>query len=199
MKDWRGNYRSIFTTLGASNHSDDERETNDYYATDPYAIDCLLSEVDLPGTILEPACGEGHMSIRLEQLGHKVISTDKVDRGYGSVKDFFSYTKTPNGVRSIVTNPPYRYATEFVLHGLDIIPYGGVMAMLLKTTFLEGQGRHKSIFSKTPPLWVLQFVKRIVCAKNGDFQSISSSAASYAWFVWVKGVNDTTKIKWINK
>ena len=42
-KDWTGNGKSIFTTLGASNHTDKERETNDYYATDPIAIDALLS------------------------------------------------------------------------------------------------------------------------------------------------------------
>ena len=33
-KDWTGNYNSIFKTLGASNHTDKEREVNDYYATD---------------------------------------------------------------------------------------------------------------------------------------------------------------------
>lgn len=42
-KDWTGNGKSIFTTLGASNHTDKEREINDYYATDPIAIDALLS------------------------------------------------------------------------------------------------------------------------------------------------------------
>ena len=32
-KDWTGNGKSIFTTLGASNHTEKEREINDYYAT----------------------------------------------------------------------------------------------------------------------------------------------------------------------
>lgn len=42
-KDWTGNAKSIYTTLGASNHTDKEREFNDYYATDPIAVDALLS------------------------------------------------------------------------------------------------------------------------------------------------------------
>ena len=42
-KDWTGNKNSIFTPLGASNHSLSEREENDFYATDPSAIDDLLS------------------------------------------------------------------------------------------------------------------------------------------------------------
>lgn len=31
-KDWTGNQRSIYTTLGASNHSDKDRQQHDYYA-----------------------------------------------------------------------------------------------------------------------------------------------------------------------
>lgn len=41
-KDWTGNGKSTFITLGASNHTNKEREINDYYATDPIAIDALL-------------------------------------------------------------------------------------------------------------------------------------------------------------
>lgn len=37
QKDWTGK-GSTYRTLGASNHVDHERETNDYYATDPDAI-----------------------------------------------------------------------------------------------------------------------------------------------------------------
>ena len=31
MKDWTGNKKSTFVTLGASNHSEGEREVNDFY------------------------------------------------------------------------------------------------------------------------------------------------------------------------
>lgn len=43
MKDWSGNQKSVYTTLGASNHIADDREEHDFYATDPIAIDALLS------------------------------------------------------------------------------------------------------------------------------------------------------------
>ena len=32
QSDWSGNSKAIYSTLGASNHSNDEREINDYYA-----------------------------------------------------------------------------------------------------------------------------------------------------------------------
>ena len=34
MKDWNGNTNSVFKIISASNHSDDEREENDFYATE---------------------------------------------------------------------------------------------------------------------------------------------------------------------
>lgn len=44
MSDWIGNSKSVYSTLGANSHSEKERETNDYYATDPYAIDILIND-----------------------------------------------------------------------------------------------------------------------------------------------------------
>ena len=38
MKDWTGNTKSVYATLAASNHSDAERQCEDYYATEPKAI-----------------------------------------------------------------------------------------------------------------------------------------------------------------
>lgn len=193
-KDWTGNYRSIYTTLGASNHALEERQVDDYYATEPKATKLLLEAEKFDEWILEPACGEGHMSKVLEEAGYKVLSFDKVDRGYGSVKDFFDYTSWHGDV---VTNPPYKYAKEFVEHALKIIEPGCKVAMFLKLTFLEGQARRK-FFDVCPPCTVYVASGRLKCAKNGEFESIGSSAAAYAWFVWKKGYKGSPIIKWIN-
>ena len=39
-----GNNKTVFSIIGANNHSIKDREINDYYATDPIAIDVLLHE-----------------------------------------------------------------------------------------------------------------------------------------------------------
>ncbi len=41
-KDWTGNSKSTFVTLGASNHFDFDREDYDFYATEPKATQLLL-------------------------------------------------------------------------------------------------------------------------------------------------------------
>ena len=154
MKDWTGNGKSTFVTLGASNHTDKEREEHDFYATDPIAIDKLFGCpvcFNIPDVVWECACGNGCLSERMEYFGRKVYSSDIVDRGYGVVLDFLKADTMPEGCECIITNPPYKYATEFVRHALDLLPEGGWCIMFLKTTFLEGQKRWKEIFSSTPP------------------------------------------------
>ena len=61
MKDWTGNKKSTFLTLGASSHSEHNREENDYYATESRAIDKLFYALgsDLSASVWECACGEG--------------------------------------------------------------------------------------------------------------------------------------------
>ena len=97
-KDWTGNKRTVFSIIGASNHSETDRQTEDFYATDPSAIDALKSKVDLPHFILEPACGQGHLSERLKAMGHEVCSYDVVDRGYGEVQNFFELLTLPDSL-----------------------------------------------------------------------------------------------------
>lgn len=41
-KDWVGNDNSVFKALGASNHTDKERENNDFYATESKAAYLLM-------------------------------------------------------------------------------------------------------------------------------------------------------------
>ena len=207
-KDWTGNTNSVFKNLGASNHSDSERASQDYYATSPLAVDKLASKFDIPHKVLEPCCGQGHLSERLKEHGHEVWSYDIVDRGYGEVQNFFEMLTLPDSLSAesafredmaVVTNPPYPHAMEFILHALELVPDGSYVCMFVKTTFLEGKKRYKELFSRQPPMLLLQFVERILCAKNGDFVEArkQGSAVSYCWIIWKKGYKGKTIVDWI--
>ena len=204
-KDWNGNKNSVFKTLGASNHTDKERESLDYYATDPIAIDKLAAVYDIPHYVWEPACGGGHLAKRLLDLGYWVKSTDIVDRGFGEVCDFLQFRMPPLVLDPsdfcILTNPPYKYATEFVLQALQLLPKGQPAIMLLKTTALEGKDRWERLYSKGYLKAVYQFSERLLCAKNGDFDGMKAgggSAVAYSWFIFANdGKNDPPKIYWI--
>lgn len=150
MKDWAGNRNSIFKTLGASNHSEGCRADYDYYATDPLAIELLLDVETFSPNIWECACGEKHLSQVLEKRGYITRSSDIINRCENEVFDFLSPSnKMWHG--DIITNPPYRYALDFVYKALEIIPNGYKVAMFLKIQFLEGKTR-RALFDKYPPI-----------------------------------------------
>lgn len=194
-KDWIGNKKSTFVTLGASSHSTTGRQEHDYYATDPKAIDALNTILPMKDLeVWEPACGGGHLSKRMKELEAIVYSTDLYDRGYGDTGiDFF---ETENLLApTIITNPPYKYATEFLEHSIAL--GADTVAMFLKITFLEGQRRRK-LFDKHPPKTVAVFSRRIQVAINGDHEMFKkSSAACYAWFIWEKGYSGKPEVVWL--
>jgi hypothetical protein len=198
-KDWTGNGNSIYKTLGASNHTEEEREGNDYYATDPIAAKLLIENYNLSKDIYECSCGEGHLSKVFIDYGFNVRSTDLIDRGYGeSGVDFLQQTKKFDG--DIITNPPYSLSSEFIYKAMDIVEDGRSVCMFLKIQFLEGKKR-KELFNKYPPKVIFVSSSRITCAKNGDFVKMKESggsAVAYAWFCWQKGFTGDTIIKWIN-
>lgn len=197
MKDWTGNNKAVYTCLGASNHALEERQNEDYYATDPKAAKLLLEvEPDL-NNIWECACGEGHLAEVFRKAGKLNIATDLINRGYGDGERDFLDKNIGGYIGDIVTNPPYKYAREFVEQALRIIPTGFKACLFLKVTFLEGKAR-KEFFRKYPPKTIYVCSGRVPCAKNGDFNKYPSSAIAYAWYVWEKGYQGETVIKWIN-
>ena len=50
----------------------------------------------------------------------------------------------------IVTNPPYKYAKEFIEKAISIIPEGCLVAMFLPIRYTEGKAR-KKLFQAHPP------------------------------------------------
>jgi hypothetical protein len=197
MKDWTGNTKAVFVPLGASNHSAHERQAHDFYATSPKAVSQLLDAEVFTCDILEPCCGAGHIAKVLTARGYNVKAQDLYDYGYGeSGVDFLAYNKPFNG--DVITNPPYKYATEFVTHALELIPPPCRVAMFLRLQFLEGAIRYKDIFSRGGLERVYVSSRRSHCAMNGDFENMKGNAICYAWFIWRKGYEGEPTIRWFN-
>lgn len=189
---------NVLSTLGASNHSQGQRQPEDFYASPAVVIDELLRGYpELPTTIWEPCCGTGNLSERLSQFGFSVYSSDLFDRGYGQTGiDFLQTTSMPPDCNCIVSNFPFKLILPMTLHALNLLRVGGVLCSFGRLNLLEGKNRYEQIYHDNPPKYILQFVKRIECGKDGHFTG--KSAVSYAWFIWEKGFNGNPLVKWVN-
>lgn len=147
-------------------------------------------------------CGEGHLSEVFKKAGYNVLSSDLIDRGYPNAKviDFLTYETNKVFNLDIVTNPPYKFAKEFVEKSLELVEEGKLVCMFLKIQFLEGKKR-KKLFEEHPPKRIWVSSSRITCAKNADFERMKKgggSAVAYAWYVWEKGFKGKTELDWFN-
>lgn len=190
------NKKTVFSNIGASNHSNYEREKNDYYSTDPKAITLLhkygLLDKDVP--YFETAVGGGNLAKELERLGYNVTrAIDLYDRGYGETgKDFFKENEVFKG--NTITNPPYKHINRWIEHSLNITD--GKVYIFCRIQTIETLGRYR-IFKRNPPLWICPFVKRIQCYRGND-TSLKGSAVCYSWFIWDTTINNTdTKVMWL--
>ncbi|MGH1417189.1 MAG: hypothetical protein ACRBB0_27135 [Pelagimonas sp.] len=183
----------------------------DYFPTPPWATRALCERLMRlqPLTMLncwEPACGEGHMARPLAEYFNQVFASDVHD--YTATYpdqdfegDFLTdwdhpthFMGTDCGPDWVITNPPFNLAEQFVFTSLRRAREG--CAMLLRTSFLEGQARYKSLFSVNPPSLILQFTERVPMFK-GHLDRTGSSATSYCWLVWETRPGLTGQFEWI--
>lgn len=125
-----------------------------------------------PASIWEPACGEGHISKVLEELGRTVVSTDIRETGYGRGGIDFLTVNVP--VMAVITNPPFSIAKEFIEHATMISQY---VAFLLKVNYFSTKGRLE-MYNRLPPARIYPLTWRL------DFTGQGAPPMDCSWYVW---------------
>lgn len=184
---------------GATRHALKDRK-DDLYETPAEATNALLRhEATLGSCIWEPACGPGAIVALLRAKGKTVIATDLVDYGCPSAAagvDFLMEHKAPPGVHSIVTNPPFKLADEFVRKGLELVP---TVVMLLRLAFLEGACRADLHRNHLERVWI--GAERLPMMHRAGWQGPKNGNAAmpFAWFVFRQNKgNEPATIKHIS-
>ncbi len=178
----------------------EQRDSLDDFPTPPWATRALIqhvinSEGPFEGlSVLEPACGRGHMASTLQPYFGKVAALDIHDYGFGGIGNFLIDVYERDSFDWVITNPPFKIAEEFIHKALPIARRG--VAMLVRTVFIESVGRYGRLFSINPPSMLAQFTERVPMVR-GRVDPKASTATGYAWVIWQKNYQGHPQLCWI--
>lgn len=143
----------------------------------------------------EPACNRGYMARALIEYFASVDVSDVHDYGYARLADFLFPTPLKK-VDWTITNPPFRLAEQFIHRALETSRVG--VAMLVRSSFIESEGRYRGLFSTRPPAIFAPYVERVPMVK-GRLDRDASTATSYSWLVWSNEPHHAgrTIVRWI--
>jgi hypothetical protein len=132
------------------------------------AIRLFLKNQTLMGPVWEPAAGRGRLAAELSRTYET----------HATRADFFQYR--PDFVfNTIITNPPYNQARQFVERAMSFEP--AYVCMLLRLLFIEGLDK-AHLFRGLSRVWIYR--PRVWMQ---DDSREWGGMICYAWFVWKKG------------
>lgn len=188
----------------------------DDFPTPPWATRALCAELVAMGEPLhlqhvwEPACNRGHMARPLGEYFDHVHATDVHDYGWpgqAGVADFLiDWAADAPDVDWVITNPPFRLAADFIHQGLRYARRG--VAVFVRTAFVEGEERYRTLFRDRPECVLMPFVERVAIWRGvlldpdvkiwDDKRNVMknpSSATSYCWMLFYRDRRNDTSLR----
>lgn len=159
----------------------------------------------------EPCANRLHMVKPLRSIFDDVLISDIHDYGYDYPLMDYLFPGAMMRAEATFFNPPFKLAEQFIHRSFDT-PSWRMTAALVRTNFLEGEGRYRRLWSKRPPTIVAHFSERVVMVKGrlldpdvpiwtqrpGRKPKMQkpSTATAYCWIVWIDGV-EPLPTRWI--
>ena len=170
---------------GAQIHSLKLRK-KDLYETPACATRALIENAHLPPKVWEPCADRRAIMRELQHSAIRVITYDLkhypgADPGIETPVDFFDVTGAPRGVDTIVTNPPFYCADDFIRRGLLLVP---TVIVLLRLMAIEGIGRSDLIDRHLRT--VHAGIERLPMMHRHGYRGrkIKGAGAPFGWFVF---------------
>lgn len=172
------------------NNSKGTRKKSDFYQT-PYKLtERLLEEEFFDFNVLEPACGDGAIVRVLEHYGYTVES-------YDQEKDFL---KEGRKFKSIVTNPPFSLAKEFILKASQC---ADKFAFLLPLSYLHGKERFDLFYKDNSiglsKVYIFTRYPMLDDTTPREDGKYGTGMMVYAWYIFERAaIGSNPIIKWLD-
>lgn len=186
------------------------RSSPDDFPTPPWAARALMHSVISPqfqnserspftfltqSTVLDPACGRGHMLLGLAPHFQMAFGSDLFPYGWShGLGDFIHTPDDAFRPDFVITNPPFKLAEAFAHTGLRVAKRG--VALLVRAAFTEGVKRYENLFREHPPTVVAQFTERVPMYR-GRIVKGGTTATAYAWVVWDKAAFNLRETRYV--
>lgn len=172
------------------------RSESDFYATPISTINKFLDSYQIKqGNVLEPCAGNGNIVRTLrERESNWITALELRQEEYQNLKSISNKAIIHNFLtwqpdmkyKTIITNPPYSIAQEFIEKCFEIANQETEIIMLLRLAFLESKKRYE--------FWQKHPVNELyILSERPSFTGKGTDATAYAWFVW--NGSDKQKIK----
>lgn len=188
----------------ANTHRKVSKEYTDLYSTPEEALKELSKRVmfDKSKVYFEPCDGLSKVSNFFKDNLDIHMITNELNDHASEDTDYNEDFLKPNTLALeswkfdyIVTNPPFKYAMEFVNEGFK---YAKEQYHLVRINFLEGGKRYNELFAKKHLKNVYLFSYRISCPKGVDEEK-SPNAVAYCWVHFDRDFIGQPTLHWINK
>lgn len=160
------------------------------FETPTDAVTAVFKCEILTRRVVDPCCGRGVLSHVAEANGHDVISFDKYDWGFGVRGiDFLTDPRAAHyfgGTCTVLMNPPFSLAEEFVLRALSL----GARKIVCYQRFAWFESKKRREFwNANPPNRIYVTAERMDCWRIDipPEARLGSRPYPHAWYVWEAG------------
>lgn len=181
------------------------RRAFDFYPTPiEVARDALtfLPSDFIPTRVLDPGAGSGVWGQAARERWRDAWMVGVEERDVHATPDYDwwltqNYLANPvydistPSVSCVIGNPPYHLAEQFVRRSYDLLWKGGWLIFLLRLNFLEGKKRSLGLYRDLPLHTCVVRASRVSFTGDGK-----TNATAYGYFIWQKGWQGTTTLKW---
>lgn len=159
---------------------------------------------DSAGSFLEPASGGGAIVRVLQERGYKNVTAYDIKMTPSNVSFVDSQYNFFNESRKfdyVITNPPYRRATNFIRKAATVCLEK--FALLMPLLYLHGVERYAVIYKNDvfpfglKQLWVFTRMPMLTAELREDGM-YNTGMQAYAWYLFAKGYAKKPTIDWID-